>query len=291
MEYSAAQQSNQGGRDYNEDRTAIFERHDALLLIVADGLGGHEGGEIASQAFVDALGASFAKASVQQLEDAEKFLSLSINYAHHMIHRRALIQGYEPQSPKTTCVACLIYKGVAQWAHSGDSRLYLIRNGIIHQKTDDHVSNRNLPGVNNPISRCVGGIESPRPTISGQHQVDTGDIILLSTDGAWANLKTTDIKDYIDSAHPTMGLDSLLQTLENRNKAPSDNLSVVILFWGIAQLDRPSGYHSRNPVCVVDTVDEGSPTEATPITNFNMQKLDASIREIEDFIIELDNKL
>ena len=79
MEFSVAQQSIQGGRDYNEDRTAVFERKDALLVIVADGLGGHAGGAMASQTFIDALGASFAKATSEQLEDAENFLSLSIN--------------------------------------------------------------------------------------------------------------------------------------------------------------------------------------------------------------------
>jgi serine/threonine protein phosphatase PrpC len=291
MEYSAAQQSNQGGRDYNEDRTAIFARQESLLLIVADGLGGHAGGAVASQAFVDAMGASFTKATVEQLDDAKNFLSLSINYAHHMIHRRAMTQGFDPESPKTTCVVCLIHKGRAQWAHSGDSRLYLIRNGTIHQKTDDHVSVRDQASVNNPINRCVGGIESPRPSISNQYDVDVGDIIVLSSDGAWANFNPADLKDYIDSAHPTMGLDSLLQTLENRNKAPSDNLSMVILYWGVKQMDRPSGYHSRNPISVVDSAEKDSPPKAARVTDFNMKELDASIREIENFISELDSKL
>ena len=45
MIYSIAQQSHQGGRDYNEDSTAIYERSGAVLLVVADGLGGHDGGE------------------------------------------------------------------------------------------------------------------------------------------------------------------------------------------------------------------------------------------------------
>ena len=79
MEYSAGQQSHQGGRDYNEDSTGIFERDDAVLLVVADGLGGHEGGEVASQCFVETMGDSFAKATPAQLDKAQSFLTLSIN--------------------------------------------------------------------------------------------------------------------------------------------------------------------------------------------------------------------
>ena len=56
----------------------------------------------------------------------------------------------------------------------------------------------------------------------------------------WHCFEPIDLKDYVDPEHPTLGLDNLLQTLENRNKAPSDNLSMVILFWGIKQHDKPS---------------------------------------------------
>jgi len=292
MEYSVAQQSNQGGRDYNEDRTAIFERGDAILLIVADGLGGHAGGDLASQAFVDALGASFAKATSDQLANADSFLTLSINYAHHMIHRRAVSQGFDPESPKTTCVVCLIYQGIAQWAHSGDSRLYLIRKRSIISQTDDHVSSKINAGGNSPINRCVGGIEAPKPAISDRHELDAGDIFVLASDGAWHCFEPIDLKDYIDPEHPTLGLDSLLQKLENRNKAPSDNLSMVILFWGIKQHDKPS----VNETGETDTIEllgsrNNSPEPEINTADFDMEELDSTIIEIESFISDLDEQI
>ncbi|MFT5135694.1 MAG: serine/threonine protein phosphatase PrpC [Arenicella sp.] len=291
MEFSVAQQSVQGGRDYNEDRTAVYQRKDALLVIVADGLGGHAGGAIASQAFIDALGASFAKATSDQLEDAENFLSLSINYAHHMIHRRAVTQGFDTDSPKTTCVVCLIYHGVAQWAHAGDSRLYLIRDQKIVSQTEDHVSHRSNSS-NNPINRCVGGIESPKPAVSSRYHVDEGDIFVLATDGAWHSFKTSDLLDYVDPKHPTLGLDTLLQTLENRNKAPSDNLSMVILYWGVEQLDRPADYNARAKATVNPLTNIGSrPESKISVADFDMDELDSTIFEIESFITELDKKL
>lgn len=292
MKYSVAQQSNQGGRDYNEDRTAIFEREKAVLLVIADGLGGHAGGAVASQAFIDALGTSFGKANHEQLSNPDSFLTLSINYAHHMIHRRAVAQGYDVASPKTTCVVCLIYHGVAHWAHSGDSRLYLIRKRIIVNQTSDHVSNKVGPTGNSPINRCVGGIESPKPVVSHRHEVEAGDIFVLATDGAWANFEPVDLKDYIDPEHPTLGLDSLLQTLENRNKAPSDNLSMVVLFWGIKQHDKPSVDSVRTSE-VVKLLDTGDAEEEKPTVDkkFDMEELDSTIFEIENFITDLDTKI
>lgn len=291
MKFSLAQQSVQGGRDYNEDRTAVYQRKDALLMIVADGLGGHAGGAVASQAFIDALGASFAKATSEQLEDADNFLSLSINYAHHMIHRRAATQGFDPDSPKTTCVVCLIYHGVAQWAHAGDSRLYLIRDQKIVSQTKDHVSHRENSG-NGPINRCVGGVESPKPAVSSRYHVDEGDIFVLATDGAWHGFKTADLHDYIDPQHPTQGLDTLLQTLENRNKTPSDNLSMVILFCGVEQLDRPAEYDARAKPTGSPLSNVGSKLQSEiSVADFDIDELDSTIVEIESFISDLDRKL
>ena len=292
MKYSIAQQSNQGGRDYNEDRTAIFEREDALLLVLADGLGGHAGGDVASQALVDALGASFRNASMEQLEKADNFLSLSINYAHHMIHRRALSQGFDVESPKTTCVVCLIYQGVARWAHSGDSRLYLIRKRDIVEMTEDHVSNKVNASGNSPINQCVGGLEAPKPYISEPHYLEDLDTFVLASDGAWACFKPEDLKDYIDPEHPTLGLDNLLQELENRNKTPSDNLSMVILYWGITQHDKPSVTDVDSPD-TIELLGSRSFREDKPVTSekFDMQDLDSTIYEIENFISDLDDKI
>lgn len=289
MQYSVTQKSNQGGRDYNEDSTAVFEREDAILLVVADGLGGHAGGDLASQSFVDAMGDSFKKATPAQLGKAEQFLSLSINYAHHIIHRRAVSHGFNVDSPKTTCVVCLIYKGFATWAHSGDSRLYLIQKRQIVKQTDDHVTKKHAREGNSPINRCVGGLESPRPDVSAAHAMLDGDVFVLASDGAWAAFKTEDLRDYVDPQHPSLGVENLLQTLENRNKAPSDNLSMVILFWGVAQHDTPivNEFREANSVQVITTSGSEEKTEPEP---FDMNELDNTILEIEGFISDIDSK-
>ncbi len=293
MDYSLSQQSHQGGRDYNEDRTAIFERDGTILLVLADGLGGHDGGEIASQALVDAMGDSFTKATEKQLSKPGSFLTLSINFAHHTVHRRAVNQGFNVDSPKTTCVVCLIHKGIATWAHSGDSRLYLIRKREIIMVTEDHVSKKLGREKNAPINRCVGGLENPRPQVGDSYEMEEGDILFLATDGAWACFNPDDLSDYVDPQHPSLGLDSLLQALENRNKAPSDNLSVVVLFWGVKQLDNPdlTDFEEPNSIQILDSaISEESEDENTAQEKFDMAELDNAIFEIENFISELDDK-
>lgn len=291
MEYSVAQQSIQGGRDYNEDSTAVFEREDAIVLIVADGLGGHAGGDLASQTFVDAIGDSFKKATADQLGNAEQFLTLSINYAHHMIHRRAVSQGFNVDSPKTTCVVCLIYDGIATWAHSGDSRLYLIRKREILQQTEDHVARKRVGEANSPINRCVGGLESPRPDVSPCHTMDEGDIFVLASDGAWACFTVDDLKDYVDPGHPSLGLDNMLQTLESRNKAPSDNLSMVVFFWGVKQHDHPELNEFREADTIQLLSNHDYQKKEDPQESFDMNELDSTINEIEGFISEIEEKI
>ena len=295
--YSVGQQSHQGGRDYNEDRVAIFERENSLLLVLADGLGGHAGGEIASQALVDAMGDSFNKATDKQLEKADSFLALSINYAHHSVHRQAVNHGFSVDSPKTTCVVCLIYEGIATWAHVGDSRLYVIRNNKFEFITNDHVSKKASKGGNAPISRCVGGLESPKPELSKPHEMKDGEILSLATDGAWDSFRPDDLFEYVDSEHPTLGLDNLLQELERRNKVPSDNLSVVVCFWGVRQLDIPSftEYETPNTIQLLSesiqrSDEEGRATSTVPDKRFDMNEIDTTINEIEDFISDIDEK-
>ena len=293
MQYSIAQQSHQGGRDYNEDRTAIYQREGAVLLVVADGLGGHAGGDLASQAFIDAMGDSFTRATDRQLSDAGNFLKLSINYAHHKIHRRAANHGYDPKTPKTTCVVCLIYGDEATWAHSGDSRLYLINRRKIQAQTIDHVSMKQGRFGNNPINRCVGGAEPPMPEISQTYTLGKGDTLMLASDGAWHSFKPIDIDEYIDEEHPTLGLDNLLQTLENRNKAPSDNLSIVLLFWDVRQLDNPSAtsYEESDSIQILNHIDYSKPVHLTGENGFDMKDLDKKIGEIEDFISDIDKQI
>lgn len=232
MIYTVASQSYIGGRARNEDRVAVAARDGAVLLVVADGLGGHEGGDIASQALVDAMVQSFDRTPAEQLADPAAFLQLAIGYSHSVIRRRATENKLPPHVPKTTCVACLISNGAAHWAHAGDSRLYLYRDGRMAYRTEDHSGDPASGVETNAISRYVGGHARPIATIGPKVQLEDNDMILLCSDGAWRNIESADVMKHIVPEQPQNGLDSLLRSLELRNKEPSDNLSAVALCWG-----------------------------------------------------------
>ena len=232
MTFSAtfAQQSYIGDREMNEDRAAVVERpDDATLVMVADGLGGHAGGEIASQALIDAISETFLSLSKEQLENPKSFMHLAVSYAHKYIHRRAAEEGLLDYVPKTTCVIALVHGSQIIWCHVGDSRLYIVRDDMIVFHTSDHIAKGY--SKNAPINRCVGGVERPLPAISEPMELEENDLVFLCSDGAWKNLEIEDL-NAIDKSFPQPDLDILLRKLERRNSYPSDNVSAALVCWG-----------------------------------------------------------
>ena len=178
-----------GLRENNEDRFLIRELEDGnILLAVADGMGGHVGGEQAAQITVQSMLAfrmRYADPQEQMVnlaQDANRKIS-------ELMQRDASLDGMG-----TTLTAALIGNGAVHWVHAGDSRLYLIREGVIVQVTDDHT----VPGLllqEGEISRAEAHIHPMRNVLlncicgerfeldTGILPVSGGDLILLSTDG------------------------------------------------------------------------------------------------------------
>src|SRR3989475_10464073 len=137
MRFSIFQESRKGGREANQDRTSYAYSRDSLLMVVADGMGGHLHGEVASQIAAQFLTEAFQREAKPMLADPSGFLQKSITAAHFALgdyaKARSLIE-----SPRTTCVACVVQDSTAYWAHVGDSRLYHVRQGRIQAQTRDH---------------------------------------------------------------------------------------------------------------------------------------------------------
>src|SRR5204863_8266096 len=123
MKYQAAQLSTSGGRRANEDRVSIAERGNSVLLVIADGLGGHSGGELAAQTVVETIIRLYQAVRQPRFTDPLAFLALTMLKAHHSVQARAKAH-IPPLEARTTCVLCLVQEGYAYWAHIGDSRLY-----------------------------------------------------------------------------------------------------------------------------------------------------------------------
>src|SRR5574340_539350 len=109
MKFSIYQSSRQGGRKYNQDRVAYSYSKEALLMVVADGMGGHFHGEIAAQITVQLIAEMFQKQARPVLRDPLMFLDMAMHGVHSAIgdysNENELLE-----SPRTTCVAAVIHR-------------------------------------------------------------------------------------------------------------------------------------------------------------------------------------
>lgn len=219
-------------RQHNEDFWTFDPPH---LAIVADGMGGHAAGEIASR---------MAARSVmlflhEQTAVDEKVLRVSLEKANDIVYREAQ-SNKEYNGMGTTMILCYEVDGILYWAHVGDSRLYLCRDGKLHQITQDHsfVGELERSGQitkeeavmhpkRNLLMRAIGA--------DSEIEVDTGilpifdsDVILMCTDGLTNMVAETEIVEIIE-----MYRNNIKQAVErlvevaNRNGG-NDNITIVL---------------------------------------------------------------
>ena len=124
--------SRQGKRENNEDSIRMKEKREANVFLVADGLGGHGAGEIASQATV-----SYGIHLFEVSDSYDTYLAdLFENGQRRLLEMQR--EYHASEQMKTTLTALLICEGKATWAHIGDSRLYFFEGGRIKKRTLDH---------------------------------------------------------------------------------------------------------------------------------------------------------
>jgi len=244
MRFTIYQESRQGGRSNNEDRTTYCYSREALLMVVADGMGGHHYGEIAAQIAVQTLADNFQREARPTLVDPFRFLQKGMTNAHHAIldfaerHRLA-------DAPRTTCVACLVQDNVAYWVHAGDSRLYVLRDGRVLTRTRDHSTVQAMIDdgqitaaeaqhhpLRNRIYSCLGGLQSPQFDFSRKTPLLAGDVLLLCSDGVWGPLDDLRFVTALHDADVIQAVPPLLDEAERAGGSNADNLSLIALCWG-----------------------------------------------------------
>jgi PPM family protein phosphatase len=243
MRFSIYQQSLVGARRNNQDRVAYSYSKDALLLTVADGMGGHIKGEVAAEITVSLLVERFQRNARTIIKNPYEFLSETLHAAHQAIFEYAEENGLS-ESPRTTIVACVIQNGKAYWAHVGDSRLYFFRNGKIIARTNDHSRVQQMLDAGlitqeqaakhperNRIYNCLGGPQLPLVWLANPVPVAVGDTIMLSSDGFWAHLPEEEIGSAIAKQSIVDCLPGLMQVAEKRGGKKADNLTLVAMTW------------------------------------------------------------
>ncbi|MCC6610306.1 MAG: serine/threonine-protein phosphatase [Burkholderiales bacterium] len=243
MRFSIYQDSRQGPRKMNQDRIAHVYTRDCLAMIVADGMGGHLHGEVAAQIATQFIVEAFQREATPRLEDPFRFLLGSITSAHHAIidyaNQRNLLE-----TPRTTCVACIVQDGIAHWAHVGDSRLYHVREGRVENQTKDHSRVQMLVDTGrireeavaahpdrNKIFNCLGQMSVPKVDLSRRVGLNHGDVLILCTDGFWGALSSKLICEELLRSDAAAAMPKLMDMAETRAGREGDNLSVVAMTW------------------------------------------------------------
>ena len=198
MRFSVYQVSRKGGREKNEDRMGYCYTRDSGLFALADGMGGHPEGEIASQLALQTLAAMFQRDAKPVLKDPLRFLHDAIIAGHHQLIRyateKALID-----TPRTTIVACVLQGNTAYWAHCGDSRLYLVRGDKLVARTRDHSYSELQETMSqvvpmgerfnrNVLFTCLGSPGKPVVDTVGPLILHEADRLLLCSDGLWGTV-------------------------------------------------------------------------------------------------------
>jgi serine/threonine protein phosphatase PrpC len=236
MKFSVFQVSRKGGREKNEDRMGYCYTRASGLFLLADGMGGHPEGEVASQLALRTASALYQKQARPTVDDVPGFLRTALLTAHRQILRYAGEKGML-DTPRTTLVAAVVQGTVATWIHCGDSRLYLVRGGALLQRTRDHSYLEHRPaGEQRVINRnvlftCLGSPSTPLFDVTGPVPLEQGDKILLCSDGLWGTLAETEIVQEL-SAHPvSQAVPELVERALRSGGARSDNVTAIALEW------------------------------------------------------------
>jgi len=257
MNYLVHQESRVGGRAINQDRLAFRATPEALLLVVADGMGGHAHGEVAAQVVIDYMTDAFEHQARPVLADPFLFLTQCFNGAHAAITRVAGLRKLS-EVPRTTCVACVVQDGLAHWVHTGDARLYLLRDGRILNRSRDHTRVQLLldqglidadMAKHHPdrhrVYSCLGGPAAPQIDFSAKTPLLPGDVLALCSDGVWAPAGDSRLAKRLCEAAPQQAVPQLLNDAEQRAGPKADNLTLIALRWETtspwaAQIGSPS---------------------------------------------------
>jgi PPM family protein phosphatase len=245
MRFNVYQVSRKGGRQKNEDRIGYCYTRDSGLFALADGMGGHPEGEVASQLALQTIAALFQRDSKPLLPDPLKFLQEAIVAGHHQLLRYAT-QKALIDTPRTTIVACLLQGNQAYWAHCGDSRLYLVRGDKMVSRTRDHSYSELHQTLNhvvplngkfnrNVLFTCLGSPGKPVIDTVGPIRLQAGDKLMLCSDGLWGTVTDSVIVDQLSKKTISDAVPDLVEQALRNGGAKCDNVSVLAVEWESAE--------------------------------------------------------
>jgi len=238
MKFSVYQISCQGGRDDNEDRLGYTYTREAVLLALADGMGGYHGGELAAEIALRVFTQRFLNQARPRLQQPLEFLQQSLLAANRAIveHARSHLL---PEQPRTTLVAAVLQNGHFWAVHAGDSRLYWVRGARVLQRTRDHsyhdkpeLLRQQSPSAHrNLLFTCLGNVSAPLYDSLGPCALQPEDRLLLCSDGLWSEVPDEELAATLQTQTLRSAVDTLAELALERAGRRSDNVSLLGLQW------------------------------------------------------------
>jgi PPM family protein phosphatase len=230
-----------GDRSEQQDRLIIIpskREPGVVLAVVADGMGGHTGGAMAAQQVISTAQQVFENFITRE-DSPQKLLTSIVNESHTII---TLSSYTSEQEPHSTVVAMLLQKDRADWAHTGDSRLYHFRGQPLIARTRDHSyveqlfregriteeqmethPNKNL------LVHCLGSTTPPLIEFGGTEKLMPDDTFFLCSDGIWAYFSDIELGAILASCPPRTASEQLIELARERSGGRGDNCSLAII--------------------------------------------------------------
>lgn len=295
MRFAVYQLSRKGGRENNEDRVGYTYTRDAGLFALADGMGGHPEGEVAAQLALQTLSALFQRDARPRLADPLRWLHDGIMAGHHQILRYATERGLL-DTPRTTVVACVMQGGAAWWAHCGDSRLYLVRGDRLMARTRDHSYSElqeTLAHVvpmadrynRNVLYTCLGSPGRPIVDAAGPVALQSGDRLLLCSDGLWGSVPDTGIASQLARLTISDAVPDLVEQALRVAGERSDNVTALAIEWEAAEdIDAGVSTLQLGNDVFASTIQASMAAGEVPADDLDDAETERSIREINEAI-------
>ncbi|HEX2836019.1 MAG TPA: Stp1/IreP family PP2C-type Ser/Thr phosphatase [Thermoanaerobaculia bacterium] len=238
------------------------------LLLVADGMGGHRGGATASRLAAETVKAQYLGSETADIPQA---LRESLMRANSRIYHEAQTNP-ELRGMGTTTSALAVRNGHAWFAHVGDSRIYLVRDGAIKQLTDDHslVATMVREGLLTPaeaethprrnvLQRSMGVAEDVEIDVRGPFELRAGDTFILCSDGLHGVVKEPELKEIAAMTIDAAADEFLRRALE---RGAPDNVTVIVA--QVEATDEEVGDDT-----ITETFEDTQPLDSTEISQFD----------------------
>jgi serine/threonine protein phosphatase PrpC len=239
---NAGAELHQGDREQQQDQVAVLAHPDVVgcvMGVVADGMGGRTGGRNASDQVILTARQLFERYLPGADDPAELLRDIALQ-AHAMVKLTAITTEQEPHS---TIAAFLITpSGECFWVHSGDSRIYYFRRGVLVKRTLDHSYVQRLVDQgqlteqeaaahpqSNMLLSCLGIQDAPQIDRLRIRRLRIGDSLLACSDGLWHYFTAEELGRAIASLPPRQAGQLLVQVARERALGKGDNLSLAIV--------------------------------------------------------------